>query len=179
MKENWQFWLTSAIAAFALYNSIKARSEAKKANHIATESHRKNELNQHYPPLSFKVCVENSRVKFVVHNESPSRETMIVKVKFRTEMRIGDMRRNKEYSIDINKKLLPESDKEVDCEEFNDYLSKLVPIIYAESNENANIFIMAWLESKPAIYESEIVRENLEATISHNGNELNIIRHTH
>ena len=34
MQENWQYWLTTMIALIALFNSHRAKAEAKKANDI-------------------------------------------------------------------------------------------------------------------------------------------------
>lgn len=178
MQENWQFWVTSAIAFVALLNSIIARKEAKKASDIIKDSERRKELNQNYPPLTFKLELENDQARFAIQNKSPNRDTTLERVKFYVEIRVGRMRINEEYRIELDEQLNPNKNKYVPCDDFNGYLDKLRAVIFSESSEDVSIFVRAWLESKPAIYECEMVRENLEATISHDGSELILSRRT-
>lgn len=178
MTEDWQFWITSAIAIAALLNSMKARKDATNANEMIAESQRKSELNQYYPPLSFRALVENDQIRFLVKNESPGQDTIIKRVKFFLNLRVGQLRSDDEHIIEVEEKLSPNSEREILCSELNDTLRKIKNLIITESPEKVSIYINAFLESKPPIYECEVVRENLEASFSHDSGSLKLVDHT-
>lgn len=180
MQIDWQYLITTAISIFAALLSIKAISEAKKANVIAKESQKRNELNQYYPPVSFKTFPENNGINFVIKNESPNLEAqaIIERIKFSTHIRIGKLKHEEDYVLQVDKKVSPNDKEIIFCTGLNSFLEKLNTLITAESSEDVKIHIRAWLEYKPVIFTSEVVREMLEATYSHESGTLILISHT-
>ncbi|EAR9444126.1 hypothetical protein E4Y68_25460, partial [Salmonella enterica] len=66
MQESWQFLVTTVIPIFALMTAISARNEAKKANRIVAEAHKRNELNQYYPALKFSSEIVDEKIHLVI-----------------------------------------------------------------------------------------------------------------
>ncbi|AWG78404.1 hypothetical protein [Vibrio parahaemolyticus] len=168
--QDWQFWLTLFVSILALIVAFKAKSDAKSATEYAKKTQVRNERNQFYPPLKFAMVVNNGQVQFSVKNESTSRDTTLEKVRFYVNTEVESLKGSEEYDFDVNVTLSPGKTQEISCTDFEAYLNDLKSMMFAKDPQRSNIFVRAWLHSKPALYECDTVREHLEATISHDGN---------
>lgn len=162
MQENWQYWLTTLLAVLALYNSYRARGEAKKANELVMKNQQKNELNLHYPELRFTMNIENYEANFYVENKTSERETEIISFKWYIEMSVGKHALNDEKLNEVHEKLIPLETKKLVCGKLNQHLASMRYAIENAEADDVYIRVYGWLYSKPNIYDAEKVTEMLE-----------------
>ncbi|MBD1571537.1 hypothetical protein [Aliivibrio sp. S10_S31] len=176
MQENWQFGVTTFVALLALYNSFKARKEARKANELAEETQRRNDFNQYYPSLKFTADIDNEQISFFVKNNSQDRETRIEEIRYSVIIKAGKANLSDENSKIIGETLVSDFTMPITCNVLNQHIESMRNAIFNTDPDNVTIFVRAWLESKPAIYECKAVCEHLEATFSHEDGKLKLIK---
>lgn len=170
MQENWQFWLTTSISAIALITAISAKNEAKKANGIAKDTQKKNELNQYYPPLKFHTDVIEDEFVFKVLNSSQNRSAVLEKIRYDVSIKAENYNYYKEDFIMLDETLNSNNEKIISIDILNKAIKYYHPILENISDikpDDSPIRIKAWLYFRPPIYQGEIVSEYITATYSY------------
>lgn len=170
MQENWQFWMTTLISAIALMTAISAKNEAKKANRIAKDTQKKNEMNQYYPSLKFHTDLIEKEFVFKVLNSSQNRDAVLEKIKYDVSIKTENHNYYKEDFILLDETLHSNNVKIISIDALNKAITFYHPIFESISDaklDDSPIRIKAWLYFRPAIYQGEIVNKYITATYSY------------
>lgn len=174
MQENWQFWVTTLIAVFALMTAISAKNEAKKANGIAKDTQKKNEMNQYYPSLKFNTDLMERNFVFKILNSSQNRDAVLEKLRCEVSIKVGHHNYCEEYFISLDEVLHSNNERVISIDLLNEAMKIYYPIFESVSDEkldDSQIKIKAWLFFRPAIYQGEIVNNYITATYSYGDGE--------
>ncbi|EAN9587877.1 hypothetical protein EOW58_24890 [Salmonella enterica] len=177
MQESWQFLVTTVIPIFALMTAISARNEAKKANRIVAEAHKRNELNQYYPALKFSSEIVDEKIHLVIANASNSNSASLEKIRYNIFLQSGDYKFDKEGFIELDEVINSNSEKKIPFYLLNENVEGINSVVLKMTSQKAgavSIRLKAWLEYKPTIYEGKKVVEYFGITYSYENGKFNL-----
>lgn len=159
--QDWQYWITTGIAAFAAINSTIARKENKTLAIKNLEYQERLARWEYFPSLSASIEAEENRIQVVVTNSHPQNAVLAYRVKFILRIRASNASFEDETFTYAGGMIKPNSSERIEPDRLNELVKDAIPFLMrGASDPHYNFVVRIFLEADPPHGGPETIKLN-------------------
>ncbi|MTZ15237.1 hypothetical protein GNE00_15920 [Pseudomonas sp. JL972] len=177
---NWEYIITTLIAAYGAFNSMKARKETKLLAEQQLALQARSAQHQHFPNLNAAFQTNNSQIQVLLTNAN-SNTALSFAMRFILRIRADNASFEIEDYVYTGGHIGPHAIIHVNPEPINQLIRDAIPFLKRSSpNDHHNNFVIRiFLEAEPSVGGAEKVSLQKAARFKLDGDELIVLPDPH
>lgn len=140
---DWSFWITTAIALFAVIIAWMARREARQSSQTANSLQERLVVYEHYPIISVSIEPDDKKIRIALTNASSKNAALDCEINAVLRISAGAFSVDEEQIKFVCGMLSPQSVKYIYPEEINELVADSIPFLSRYPSEQNHFVIRA------------------------------------